>query len=208
MGKFIILILALANISIAAVSMAPRELCGNQPDPQDGCFSENPARDLLVPGRKTILVAPIDLNHDSLVDLVVQGDGGSGGNNIYIFFQDRIGGYILKGKSFGFAIHLENKKDAAASLIVHSQTGICRQHFERLDFENEKYTLKASFLWKCQQESGSRAKYALDEMAGSWPDTRLKAGLQGERSDVLSLIPETQMGFVLVDENLKLQFKN
>ncbi len=207
MGKFIVLVLALANISIASVPARP-ELCGKQIAPQDGCFSENPAQDLLVPARKTILVSPTDLNHDSLVDLVVQGDGGSGGNIIYIFFQDKNGGYILKGKSFGFSVHVESKPNTPDALIVHSQAGVCRQHFERMEFENDKYTSKASFLWKCQQETEPKPKYTVDELAGSWPDNRIKAGLLGERSDVLSYLPESQMGFVLVDEKLNLKLKN
>lgn len=206
MRKCFFLLLVFTNISIASVSKT--ELCVNQIVPVEGCLSKNPAKDLLVPGRKSIFLSTLKLNHDELMDLVVQGDGGSGGSIIYIFFQDKNGEYVLKGKSFGFSVHVDYKSDVPSSLIVHSQVGVCRQHFERIDFENDHYVPKASFLWKCVQETEPKTKYAIDEMSGLWTEPRLKNGFKGERTDVYSLVPELQVGFVQVDAKFRLKMKD
>ena len=173
-----------------------------------GCLSKNPAKDLLIPGRTTAYVSPVKLNSDDLVDLIVQGDGGSGGSMIYVFFQEKNGDYTLKGTSFGYAVFVEAKKDAPASLVVQSQSGICRQHFSRIDFENDQYVSKAGFLWKCINEAEIKTQFAVEELTGTWSDTRLTAGYKGELNEVRTLLPEMKIGFVEVDTKFRLIMKD
>lgn len=184
------------------------EACGKELGPKIGCITKSPVKDVLIPGRKFLSVYPTKLNSDDLVDLVIEGDGGSGGNQVYVFFQETTGVYQLKGMSFAHTTYLEPRVDQPASLIFVSQAGICNQHFERVDFENDHYEPKAEFNWKCVSETESKPKYKVELTRGTWSDPRIKDGYQGERVELFSMAPASQINFVQVDAKLRLKMKD
>jgi hypothetical protein len=170
---------------------------------QRGCQTMTPVKDILVPGRKALGVAPIRLNQDTLLDLVVQGDGGTGGSMIYVFFQESAGVYTLKGSSFAHSIYLDLKKEVP-SIIFQSKSGFCRQNFQRMDFERDGYEEKSTFIWHCVNEAQTETKFQVEELKGSWPDERIMVGFQGEYAEILSLMPGQPLKFLQMNEKFQL----
>jgi hypothetical protein len=170
---------------------------------QQGCQTSTPVKDILVPGRKALGVAPMRLNQDALLDLVVQGDGGTGGHMVYVFFQESPGVYTLKGSGFAHSVYLDLKKEIP-SIIFQSKSGFCRQNFQRMDFERDHYEEKSTFIWHCVNESQADTKFQVEELKGIWTDERIKVGFQGDYSEVLSFMPGVALKFLQMNDKFQL----
>lgn len=198
--KLISLLILLSSMAGAEAKPIP---CQDVVVFQRGCHTSTPVKDILVPGRKALGVAPLRLNQDALLDLVVQGDGGTGGSMIYVFFQESPGVYTLKGSSFAHSIYLDLKKEVP-SIIFQSKSGFCRQNFQRMDFERDGYEEKSTFIWHCVNEAQADAKFRVEELKGQWPDERIKTGFQGDYPDILSFMPGEPLKFLQMNEKFQL----
>jgi hypothetical protein len=142
------------------------------------CTSDDLRKDFASPQLNDFKTLKLDINHDSILDLLMLGVGGSGGRPALIFIQKPVGHYTYIGEVFGgnFCRDPGPRRDSYPIFYAISRQGICQYTLDATQFEKDRYHSFKSVHWTCVKENDETSGFKVIANKGDWKEPEYQIG--------------------------------